>query len=589
MSVLAILILATIFGENPYRSFWSNFERMEGLVTFLHLGAYFLVASSVINTKTLWRRFFQTSLLASVGIVFYALVQVFGKLAIHQGSVRVDATLGNATYLAVYTLFQIFFAVYLVATSSSRFEKWFYSLIGLANLFVMYKTATRGTILGLLAGVLIFGALSAWRGRGQVRKIALSALGVVALIIVLFFGFRHSDLVTNSPVLSRFASISMTETTTNSRFLIWQMSLQGFKEHPILGWGPENYISVFDKYYNSAMWPQEPWFDRSHNVFFDWLINAGLLGLVAYLALFILTLWYIWRSKEDLVIKSLVTGLLAGYFIHNIFVFDNLISYIFFFSLLAWVNVVYADGGTIEVPSKHKAEPIENDSLRYLFAGMVIVVMCGVMYFVSIKPIQAAQGLIRGIIPNQDPAVTLESFKSVLALNTFGSGETREQLLNAAVDVAGRDDVSPELRQAWFDLATSQMAEAIKSGRQDGARANLIFSTFLARFGSADKNYYTHALEYADRARLFSPKKQSVLMQQSMLHLARGEAGDQAQALELARQAFTLDEAYPEARKNYIFVAMYAGKNDLAKALLAGTDDNDVLTDPRFKSLIDKK
>ena len=29
------------------------------------------------------------------------------------------------------------------------------------------------------------------------------------------------------------------------------------------------------------MWGQEPWFDRSHNIFFDWLINAGLLGLLA--------------------------------------------------------------------------------------------------------------------------------------------------------------------------------------------------------------------------------------------------------------------------------------------------------------------
>ena len=40
---ILIVTLATIFGVNPYKSFWSNYERMEGLVTYLHLFAYFLV------------------------------------------------------------------------------------------------------------------------------------------------------------------------------------------------------------------------------------------------------------------------------------------------------------------------------------------------------------------------------------------------------------------------------------------------------------------------------------------------------------------------------------------------------------------
>ena len=42
-ATLFILSLATIFGENPYRSFWSNFERMEGLIGHIHLFLYFLI------------------------------------------------------------------------------------------------------------------------------------------------------------------------------------------------------------------------------------------------------------------------------------------------------------------------------------------------------------------------------------------------------------------------------------------------------------------------------------------------------------------------------------------------------------------
>src|SRR3989344_7698429 len=38
---LGALSLATIFGVDPYHSFWSNYERMEGLITHIHVFALF--------------------------------------------------------------------------------------------------------------------------------------------------------------------------------------------------------------------------------------------------------------------------------------------------------------------------------------------------------------------------------------------------------------------------------------------------------------------------------------------------------------------------------------------------------------------
>src|SRR3989338_6306670 len=46
---LGIIGLADIFGVAPIKSFWSNFERMEGFITLLHLGMFFLVISSVFG------------------------------------------------------------------------------------------------------------------------------------------------------------------------------------------------------------------------------------------------------------------------------------------------------------------------------------------------------------------------------------------------------------------------------------------------------------------------------------------------------------------------------------------------------------
>jgi len=45
---IIIIGLADIFGVNPLKSFWSNFERMEGWVTLFHLLGFFVVSSSSV-------------------------------------------------------------------------------------------------------------------------------------------------------------------------------------------------------------------------------------------------------------------------------------------------------------------------------------------------------------------------------------------------------------------------------------------------------------------------------------------------------------------------------------------------------------
>jgi len=56
-SFLVVIGLADLFGVAPVKSFWSNFERMEGYVTLLHLGVFFLVISSVFKEID-WKRWF---------------------------------------------------------------------------------------------------------------------------------------------------------------------------------------------------------------------------------------------------------------------------------------------------------------------------------------------------------------------------------------------------------------------------------------------------------------------------------------------------------------------------------------------------
>ncbi|MFA5841411.1 MAG: O-antigen ligase family protein, partial [Candidatus Paceibacterota bacterium] len=448
---VGVLALADFFGENPYRSFWSNYERMEGLIGHLHLLAYFLVATSALATEKLWHRFFYTSFGVNAAIIFFSFFQLAGSLAINQGGVRVDATFGNATYLATYLLFNVFLLAFylfrsyetnggdedkgiratlailgiglgsLIAAYAAKVPSYGYFLIIaavllayyplslslrlysgkiflwlllLADLFVLFRTETRGDILGLLGGLgaaALLLAIFNWKNK-QVRSWSVGVIVALVIFIGLFVALKDSSFIRNNSTLARFASISLTEQTTVSRFTIWNMSWQGFKERPILGWGQENFIVVFSKYYTPEMWNQEPWFDRSHNVFFDWMIAGGSLGILSYLALFGAGLYTLWRSRKfSLTDKSVLTGLLVGYFFQNLFVFDNLTSYLMFFSVLGFVSVAGHMGGgeDIHVHKENKEDKESLDNATYIAGPVILLAFIGIIYYANARPIIA--------------------------------------------------------------------------------------------------------------------------------------------------------------------------------------------------------
>ncbi|MCX6712359.1 MAG: hypothetical protein NT041_01555, partial [Candidatus Vogelbacteria bacterium] len=189
IALAAIDGLATLFGLYPYRSFWSNYERMDGYINILHLSAYFLVLISVFKDKAKWFWLANTSLVANIYIAGYSFIQLAGKAQIHQSGTRLDASLGNSAYLAVYVLFHIFISGYLLLSqwSKNKILSAWYILMILIDTIILYYTATRGAILGLIGGaILICLLLAIFSKNNNHRKIAG---GVILLIVLLGAGF----------------------------------------------------------------------------------------------------------------------------------------------------------------------------------------------------------------------------------------------------------------------------------------------------------------------------------------------------------------------------------------------------------------
>ncbi|MBI2482150.1 MAG: O-antigen ligase family protein [Candidatus Vogelbacteria bacterium] len=570
--------LAAYLGVNPMRSFWSNFERMEGLIGLWHILALFVVTGSVVIKREYWRLIVWSSLVVSTLISSYALVQLLGWATINQGGVRVDATFGNATYLAVYLLFNLFLIFVLLTKVwvAHVWQRYILGILMVLQLVVLYHTATRGVILGLIGGLLLSGILIAWQYPGRSRQWMIVALVTLMLLIGGFILARDTALIKNSPVLARFASISATEATTQSRLIIWQMSLKGVVERPLFGWGQENYGAVFDKYYDPRLWRQEAWFDRSHNVLLDWLVATGPIGLLAYLSLFAGGLWLLWRRLSfadwlgSPVAKSLTTGLLAAYFFQNLFVFDNLMSYCYFFLLLAYLHQA-------SIKNNQETNPKNSITITPLVWGTVAVVVMivgSVIYLVNIAPLATASGLIKAMRGNSQPLENLVWFQKVIDYQSpLGDRELREQLLNRAEAVVRDERLSVEQRQAFAGYAFKEMEQIVTRNPED-ARLLLLAGNFLSHF-----NQFDLAATYLERARQSSPTKQLILFSIASNYAAKK---DYIKAEAAVRQAYELDPTYLEARKFYGLILLMNGKIQAARDLLIPEYGTIAVPDPQY-------
>ena len=572
---LAIITLSAIFGENPEKSFWSNFERMEGVVTYFHLFAYIIVASTVLTVRDFWRPYLNLHLFAGVIMAIYGVLQWSGGLDIVQDGMRVNGTLGNAAYLGTYALFNIFLAGFFMVrgsftTAGERARVAIYGAIILLQTFVLYHTATRGAMLGLLAGVGLSTLIIAIfeREKKVVRNGAIGVLVAVSLFVGGFIAMRDTQFVKDSPVLSRFAAISFTEKTTKSRFMVWNMAYEGFKERPMLGWGMENFNYVFNEYYNPKMYDQEQWFDRAHNVFFDWLIAGGLPALLAYISLFACAIYCIWRRADELSIveKSVLTGLLGGYFFQNLFVFDNITSLLYFGTILAYIEGMshtQVESGKSKVESKKTKE---GEDLTFMVSGGAVIFAFVLIYIVNYKGIMQNTTLIHAMSDRSaGPARNLELFKETIAYDSFGTSEAREQLAQLSMSGFDSSKEISEIQSQFLSLAGNELEKQAKKLSED-ARYQVFAGSFFSRVGNPER-----AIGYLEKAVELSPKKQTILFELASVYY---NSKNLAKAEEVFKRAYELEPKYDMAQKYYAQVLMASGKRVEAEKIMGVQSTN---------------
>lgn len=559
-SLLVVMFFANLFGEYPLKSFWSNFERMEGYVTLVHVFLYLLVVGSTLTTDKMWDRFFNTTLFAAVILSLYAFAQLSGNITINQGGWRLDGTLGNSAYMAVYMLFHTFIAALMFVRTKSRNMKYVYGVLVLLFTYLVIQTATRGTILGLTGGsilaVLYIAIFST--GNKNIRKYAAGGLAALVLLTGMFVVFKESDFIQGNPYLQRVANISLDEAKT--RFSIWSMAFEGVKERPILGWGQGNYNYVFNTHYKPSLYAQESWFDRVHNIVMDWLIAGGVLGAIAYFSIIIAALYYLvirplFKKDESFTVteRGIILGLLAGYFFHNMFVFDNIVSYVYYGTILAFIHSRV--GTEMQRVMEYKIDRRVVEQVAAPVVGVVLVVS---LYMVNVPGIMAAKGIIKAFqSPTVDEMIT--AFDEALARGSFGNQEIREQMTRQAQNIFRSPDIPPAQKQEIFKRIEEELLKQIEEKPGD-ARVHVFISSFYRMTNNLEP-----AKEQLAIARSLSPNKQQIIFEQALTDL---QLGNTDEALEFFKVAYELDTSYNDARTLYGAGAIYANDDELFNSII---------------------
>ncbi len=580
---LVALILSSLFGADPSRSFWSKYERMTGLLMWFHLFAFFLVLSSVFKKKEDWFKIFATSIFVAILISFVSLLGKFsphlrGVLAVSRGG----STIGNSSFFGTYLLFNIFLGIYLLFQSREALKV--YSGVSLVIMLPMLVLiSARAATISTLGGIfLLFLFWLIFSKSGGLRL-----TGIILLSIFIILGFLLTYLALQP---GNFVYQKITQMATKSRLVIWHISWQGFKDRPLLGWGPENFELAFDKYFDPRLflrpYGEEIWFDRAHNIIFDTLVASGVVGLFFYVGIFLAVFYALlrnfFRKKIGFSVLGIVSAALIAYFVQNLTVFDMINSYMMWFVLLAFVAAVTSQGEAAQVRREERVSPLKTSLI-----SIILIAFCFSFFNFAIQPLRADADVIRAITaPSSSQRVAL--YEKTLKTSPLGKYQIRGFFADKSVSfIRSKSAKSVPLSdlKREMDFITGELEKSIKESPLD-YKFYLKLGQAYNLYGRVDRSRLARAETVLERAIELGPKNPQGYWALAQTRLYQGKVDE---ALSLAEKSVDLEPRIINSQLIVVQIAEIKGDKKLAERKAEEAIKINPSWAPQFKKMLGKE
>jgi len=491
------LILASIFGINPLKSFWSDFERMSGVIELLYFLRFFFVLISCLKKQEEWLGVLMLSVIIAVIIsLFFIMGLIYPVTGIEEtcgGSL-----IGNSSFLATFLLFNLFFAIYpfFESINSDKIQKilvlgkdkalFIFGLciitISTALFFSTGWAALLSSIFGVFLIYILYLSLKIQdKNLNRLGRLILASIIIVGLLLIIALHIYNSPI---QKIVARYAGGRW------SRFIVWEASKVIIETFPFLGIGPENFETSFNINFNPKMYTPEVWggvrFDKAHNINYDTMVSVGILGFLAYLSVIIGAIYFLWKrykeKKIDFWEASIFSTILITHYIQNLVVFDTPTGFLMLFLTLGFIS------RTIEGETKERLN--KNKIVILCMAAFLLLCFCFSTIKFIYQPLKTNL-LTIAALREQDPQKRVELEKGALLSSPMGSFQIKEFFADQAMKNFKKEKSKEELT-----FLISQLRESIKRNPYD-------FYSYIY-LGHLEEFYYQ---KYQDKSKLLEAEK----------------------------------------------------------------------------------
>jgi O-antigen ligase len=572
-------LLSALFSPARAHSLFGDFERMGGVWAWLHLALFFLLLRALRDEE--WRRVLNAALIVSIivsvsTILEHSTIRSAARLSDSMLSAS-PSTVGNSGLLAAYLLFGIAFAGYLASTNV-RFRLLYLAAAGV-NLLALVYAENRSTVIGLALGAVAGSAIfSALHTAARRRWIAPAAAITMALLIVgISAGIRafpSGELTRAAPSVLQRLALTNPAGPDESRTMQWRAAIDGFKDRPLLGYGLENHNLVWSAHFDPGIYHlTTDVFDRTHNQYLELLATTGLIGTLAFLAIWIAIAVTLVRAYRDERISAaslaILSGLQVAYAVYLFFWFVDLNStmlWILFAALIASRENPY---GVVR-PATERSRAPRGAPLAVAAASVLLV--AAALYSEAYEPLRANLALDRVDASRGSVGQTLAEFDVLAATPGHQTAHTPLVMgqyiasLRSRYSEMRRNPLERRMLEAGFAITDAAFRQEIHrdtlNDRLYAHQAAMLLDA--ARF-SGSRSYVEGAIASLNKAIALSPHR---IQPRMLLATAYTEEAEPDRARMVLEDAVKVDPDLGEPRYALAENYLRDGKNDSALTLL---------------------
>lgn len=541
---VAVSVAASLAGIAPLKGLFGTLDRMWGVVAWIHLLAFYCLLRLWFRTED-WTRYLAVAVATSTLFSVALLVGELGWISLPTTSPwypTFSFVFGNPGPAAAYLMVGLFLAGLLYVRTRGRLLRSAVlvsgALQGVGIVLLGIRASLLGTALGA-AAVLLGLAARKW-GRGVALRLALGAGAVVVAGVFL------RDAVVGGSLVGAFLEARLTESSMGTRWLGWVTAVEGIGARPLLGFGPESFSVVFERFFDPAWYglilgddgPFSPAriLDRPHNAFLRAGVETGVVGGALYLAVFGI---YFWRALRAAAAEKsriadqgiLLLGLGTAMAVYLFFWFEDHAGFPLFVATLALSGALAREDGKREGRTGGLLRRVALPALLATFA-------VGSLYHHG-RLVQAARAAHLG---EEIPRATERVRNHGRAFDVAPPGAHRELAVRYATNVIRSAESfqnpveHPEARRILaraVELGLSSMEEAIRHDPEDPdlrfRLAGLHYAVAYPYFD--DPRHLEHALERSREAISLAPDRIHYRHELAVILLREGRVGEARRVL----------------------------------------------------------